>query len=211
MAETASATRQRRGTLRDEQKRATRARLVESARTLFGERGYAGVTVDDIASDVGCSRATFYLHFPAKVDVLRALTDEDIAQSTMANYRDLDRVLETGSRAEFVAWVTRAIGWFQQHRDLLLAWDEATVLEPDMQAMAREGRLAFPNAMPGYLARWPEDRRDEARLRIALLSTQLEGFFTRWALQGTIETDAELAAEVLADIWFPALVAPDPE
>ncbi|WP_137874892.1 TetR/AcrR family transcriptional regulator [Rhodococcus sp. Q] len=208
MVDTADKPRQRRGTLRDEQKRATRARLVESARTLFSERGYAAVTVDDIATDVGCSRATFYLHFPSKVDVLKALSDEDMALSTLAVYQDLDRVLETGSRAEFTDWVTRAIDWFQQHREMLSAWDQATVLEPDMQAIAREGMLALPNVMTNYLERWPEGRRDEARLRIELLSTQLERFFTRWAMQGTIDASAELAAEVLTDIWFPALAAP---
>ncbi|EME16073.1 TetR/AcrR family transcriptional regulator [Rhodococcus triatomae] len=210
MVDTAGTPRQRRGTLREEQKRATRARLVEAARTQFSAKGYAAVTVDDIASEVGCSRATFYLHFPAKVDVLLALSDEYTAVSTLAVYLDLDRVLESGSRAEFTGWVTRAIDWFQQHRGMLPAWDEATVLEPEMQAIAREGMLALPNVMTGYLARWPEDRRDEARLRVELLSTQLERFFTRWAMQGTIDASAELAAEVLTDIWFPALVAPDP-
>lgn len=63
----------RRGTLRDEQKRATRAKLVDAARTLFEERGYAAVTVDDISSVVGCSRATFYVHFASKVEMLKTI------------------------------------------------------------------------------------------------------------------------------------------
>lgn len=198
----------RRGTLRDEQKRATRARIVESARTLFAAKGYAAVTVDDIAAEVGCSRATFYLHFPGKVEVLRALSEGGITPSTLAVYQDLDHVLDTGSRAEFTNWVTRAMSWFQQYRDMLRAWDEATVLESEIRAMAREGLLALPNAMTNYLERWPEGRRDEARLRVELLLTHLERFFTRWAVQGTIDVSAEQAAEVLTDIWFPALTAP---
>ncbi len=194
----------RRGTLRDEQKRATRARIVESARTLFAAKGYAAVTVDDIAAEVGCSRATFYLHFPGKVDVLRVLG----APNTLDVYQDLDLVLDTGSRSEFTGWINRAIGWFQESRDMLRAWDEATVLEPEIRAVAREGLLALPNVMTKYLDRWPEDRRDEARLRVELLLTQIERFFTRWAMQGTIDASAERAAEVLTDIWFPALTAP---
>ncbi|TQF67117.1 TetR/AcrR family transcriptional regulator [Rhodococcus spelaei] len=198
----------RRGTLRDEQKRATRARLVESAGALFAARGYAAVTVDDIAAEVGCSRATFYLHFPGKVDILRTLSAEGTVPSTLAIYQDLDRVLDTGSRTEFTGWIMRAIEWFQQYRALLRAWDEATVLEPEFAAIAREGMLSLPNVMTTYLARWPESGRDEARLRIELLSTQIERFFTRWAMQGTIDVSAERAAEVLTDIWFPALSAP---
>jgi len=38
--------------------------------------------------------------------------------------------------------------------------------------------------------------------------SQLERFFTRWAVQGTIDSTAEEAAEVLSDIWFPALMPP---
>lgn len=201
----------RRGTLREEQKRATRARLLEVARAQFSSRGYAAVTVDDIASDVGCSRATFYLHFPAKVDILRAVSDEVLSLDFLSVYRELDEVLDSGSRAEFTGWISRAVAWFQANRDILPAWDEATALEPEMRAIARDGMLALPNAMTNYLARWPEDRQDEARLRVELLVTQLERFFTRWAVLGTIDVSAERAAEVLTDIWYPALAFPGGE
>lgn len=198
----------RRGTLRAEQKRATRARLMESARALFATRGYSAVTVDDIAAEVGCSRATFYLHFSGKVEILLELAQEGLAPSALAFYQDLDRVLDTGSRAEFADWITRAIEWFHQYKEMLPAWDEATALEPEFRAIARDGILALPNSMTSYLARWPEGQRDEARLRIELLVTQLERFFTRWAMLGTIDVSAERATEVLTDIWFPALSAP---
>lgn len=65
------------------------------------------------------------------------------------------------------------------------------------------------DAMPRYLRRWGPDRADEARLRIELLVSQLERFFTRWAVQGTIRASGDEAADVLCDIWFPALLPPD--
>ncbi|MBF6297081.1 TetR/AcrR family transcriptional regulator [Nocardia amamiensis] len=194
--------------LREEQKQQTRARLMEAAKQLFAARGYAAVRVDDIAAAVGCSRATFYLHFAGKLEILRAIAEQGTAPSALHFYQDLDRVLETGSRAEFVGWVTRAIEWFHEYKDLLPAWDEATALEPEFREIARNGILALPNAMTAYLAAWPDDRKEEARLRVELLVAQLERFFTRWAMQGTIEVSAEQAAEVLTDIWFPALRAP---
>ncbi|MFD6161245.1 TetR/AcrR family transcriptional regulator [Nocardia sp. NPDC060256] len=194
--------------LRDEQKQQTRTRLMAGAKELFSTRGYAAVRVDDIAAAVGCSRATFYLHFTSKLEVLRAIAEQSTAPSALHFYEDLDRVLDTGSRAEFVAWMTRAIEWFHEYRDLLPAWDEATALEPEFREIARNGIIALPNAMTSYLARWPAERADEARLRVELLVAQLERFFTRWAVQGTINVSAERAAEVLTDIWFPALRAP---
>ncbi|MET8874160.1 helix-turn-helix domain-containing protein [Nocardia sp. NPDC004604] len=194
--------------LRDEQKLQTRAKLLDGAKALFAERGYAAVRVDDITAAVGCSRATFYLHFASKQELLRAIAEQGTAPTALHFYEDLDRVLDTGSRAEFVDWVARAIAWFQEYKDLLPAWDEATALEPEFRELARQGILALPNAMTSYLARWPADRQDEARLRVELLVAQLERFFTRWAMQGTIDVTADRAAEVLAEIWFPALQAP---
>ncbi|WP_067687770.1 TetR/AcrR family transcriptional regulator [Nocardia jejuensis] len=198
----------RRTSLREEQKRQTRSRLIDAAKALFTTQGYAPVRVDDIAAAVGCSRATFYLHFNSKPDVLRAIAEQGTLPSVQHFYEDLDHVLDSGSREEFGAWMRRAIDWFQEYKDLLPAWDEATALEPEFREVAREGILALPNVMTSYLSRWPDGQQDEARLRIELLVAQLERFFTRWAMQGTIDVTAEQAAAVLTDIWFPALQTP---
>ncbi|MDI9916188.1 TetR/AcrR family transcriptional regulator [Rhodococcus sp. IEGM 1379] len=195
-------------TLREKQKQQTRADLVEAADALFTERGYAAVTVEDIVGRVGCSRATFYLHFPGKLDILKALGSNTVMSSTLAIFTDLDRVLESGSREEFAGWINRALDWCRDHHHLMRAWDEAMVLEPEFRALARAGISALPNAMTSYLARWPEERRDEAKLRVELLLTQIERFFIRWAEQGAITTGADVAADVLTDIWFPALTPP---
>ncbi len=195
-------------TLRDEQKARTRSALLQAARGLFVSRGYAGVTIDDITREVGCSRATFYLHFSNKMDVLARISAETMQQRAAAVYRDLDAVLETGSRAEFVAWVVRALDWFDRNRDILPTWDEALAAEPEFQTVARDSIVALTAAMPRYLARWPAGRRDEARFRVELLVTQLERYFTRSAVQRTIEFSGPAAAEILGDIWFPALQAP---
>ncbi len=152
MSTTTDGPKNRRGTLRDEQKRATRAKLVDAARTLFEERGYAAVTVDDIASVVGCSRATFYVHFASKVEMLKTIGAAGMAASAFAFYIDLDRVLDTNSRVEFTAWLERAFDWFDENKRLLPAWDEAVALEPEFRETARDGMTQLPNAMPKYLA-----------------------------------------------------------
>ncbi|WP_233608116.1 TetR/AcrR family transcriptional regulator [Nocardia stercoris] len=201
----------RRTSLREEQKKQTRARLVEAARQLFAEQGYGAVRIDDIAAVVGCSRATFYLYFNGKVDVLREIGAEATSMGVARSFENLEHALRTDSRTEFVAWVRQSIAWFEENKDLLPAWDEAAVLEPEFRAVAREGIAAMATGMTGYLSRWPADRREEAALRVELLVAQLERFFTRWALHGTIDVSAERAAEVLADIWFPALRIPGTE
>jgi TetR/AcrR family transcriptional repressor of nem operon len=47
----------------------TRARILESARRLFKERGADGVTVDAVMADAGLTRGGFYAHFASKDDL----------------------------------------------------------------------------------------------------------------------------------------------
>lgn len=196
------------GTMRDRQKAMTRAALLDAAKELFVAEGYAAVTVDDVARAVGCSRATFYLHFANKGDVLAKIGAETMQQRARFVYGDLDDVLRTGDRGEFTAWVRRALDWFDRNRAILPAWDEALAVEPGFRNVGRESIVALTDSMPQYLDRWPVDRRDEARFRVELLVTQLERYFLRAYVQRTIEFDVVAAADVLTDIWFPALTGP---
>ena len=58
------------GSLRDEQKRLTRRLLIEGAVTAFERKGYAATTIEDIVAEANASRATFYLHFKSKAEVV---------------------------------------------------------------------------------------------------------------------------------------------
>jgi TetR/AcrR family transcriptional repressor of nem operon len=49
-----------------EQKAETRRKIVDAAARLFRERGYGGVGVDAIMSEVGLTAGGFYAHFPSK-------------------------------------------------------------------------------------------------------------------------------------------------
>lgn len=52
--------------LRERRRRQTTAEISEVALRLFDERGFAGTTVDEIASAAGVSRATFFRYFRSK-------------------------------------------------------------------------------------------------------------------------------------------------
>src|ERR1700756_2887132 len=74
-----SQTRARSGTRRDE--------ILDAAAALFAERGYHGVSIDDIGSAVGMSGPGIYRHFSGKEDVLSQML-----------LRISNQLLEEGSR-----------------------------------------------------------------------------------------------------------------
>ena len=52
--------------LRERQAEATRQQLIDVARQLFTERGYAGTSIEDIIERAGVARGALYHHFPGK-------------------------------------------------------------------------------------------------------------------------------------------------
>jgi AcrR family transcriptional regulator len=64
----------------EERSRATRAALIDAARRLFAERGYAAVSAEEIVTAAGVTRGALYHHFGDKRDLFRAVF-EDLERS----------------------------------------------------------------------------------------------------------------------------------
>lgn len=60
-------------TERSRQKADRREAILAAAATLFAQRGYAGVTIEDLGAAVGVSGPAVYRHFPGKAAVLAAI------------------------------------------------------------------------------------------------------------------------------------------
>jgi AcrR family transcriptional regulator len=75
---------------------ATRGALVEAARTLFAERGYAGVGTEEIVKRAGVTRGALYHHFGDKKDLMRAVL-HDLS-------RELAEASATAALAETDQW-----------------------------------------------------------------------------------------------------------
>jgi AcrR family transcriptional regulator len=58
---------------RQERGKETRRNLIRTAARLWSERGFDAVTVEEICSEAGVGRTTFYLHFESKEQLLGSL------------------------------------------------------------------------------------------------------------------------------------------
>jgi AcrR family transcriptional regulator len=90
-----------------ERTEATRGRLIATARRLFGEKGFAATSTEEILSEAEVSRGALYHHFSSKTDLFRAtfetveeeLTAKLLEVATAGGETDPIKILELGFNA----------------------------------------------------------------------------------------------------------------
>src|SRR5207249_11360994 len=89
-----------------------RQRIVAAARRHFLAHGFRGVTMDDLAAELGMSKKTLYAHFPGKAALLEAML-LDKFRSVEA---DLTRIASE-CPSDFAACLPRLLACIQRHTD----------------------------------------------------------------------------------------------
>lgn len=91
--------------------RATRERLLATARRLFGERGYENTSIEAILEATGIARGALYHHFASKEAVFDAVLDDLVAEiaarATAAARANEDPV--TSLHEGFASWLRTAL------------------------------------------------------------------------------------------------------
>jgi AcrR family transcriptional regulator len=182
--------------LRDRQRELTRQSIFDATLAAFGEKGYSLVTVDDIVSLAGVSRATFYLHFDSKAAVLRALRQQRIeAWPTEHNPQ-----WGTSERASIKAFFERMVDFYLETPMLHKALHEARAADPEFASEHRE-------LLDMMAADWKSSQGkkdvDPARARIVILMmyTLLDYFMYLWLIQGW-ELDRGEAVDAMTEALF---------
>lgn len=188
-----------RGTMRSQYKAQTRQRLAEAAIAEFEERGYVQCKIEDIAKRAGTSRATFYVHFAGKAELVENMWDV-VRRSLLVLYRDLVRA-EVRTLPELTSWLDRTYAFYEENRQRLLAIHEAIAVEESL-ALAYGERVTELARMVAPLVR-PElgDEDDVALGRAALLTVQHERFCFLWILRG-MPAGKDEAIRAMAELWF---------
>lgn len=188
-------------TLRDTQKKMTRTALLEQGLALFMEKGYSATTIDDIASGAGATRATFYLHFSSKADLVRSLVSRTDEMLTSTDKPPLTEVVASGDRSVVRAFLARKFDQWPDIKPYITASHQAAAVEPDIQTTIDQW---FDDAIASMRAGLDAADRFDApsrRIRCSLAFGELEFFSRRWMRLGWV-VDRDTALETMTDSWF---------
>ena len=121
-----------------------RARLLEAASRLFGESGYANVSIRNIAHAAGCSQMAMYRHFPDKEALIRHLCTELYRQFTIQLHEKFDYLPDPGDRLRQALRHFVLLSLKNPHHYRL------TFLEPTIDAQALEMRNSAADPAISY-------------------------------------------------------------
>ena len=176
----------------------TRNLLLESGLKTFLEKGYVAATIDDIVTGVGANRATFYLHFGSKADLVAALIEQINDEVVASDTPSLTQVVASGDRAELRTWINRRFEQWPRIMPYVTVANQAADVEAQIQdAVGRWHESAIAEIRDGLnLAdRFPAETR---RARAVAAFAQIEYFSRRWAREGWGgDIPREVALEVL--------------
>jgi TetR/AcrR family fatty acid metabolism transcriptional regulator len=92
-----------------------RGEILDAARRVFAERGFAAATVDEIARQAGMAKGTIYLYYRSKTDVYSGAALEglrDLHEQVMAGVRSADTPYE-----KVRAFIEIKARYFERHVD----------------------------------------------------------------------------------------------
>jgi TetR/AcrR family transcriptional repressor of nem operon len=171
-----------------QQAQANRARIVETASTLFRERGYDGVGVADLMAAAGFTHGGFYKHFGSKTDLMA-----EAAACGLAN--SMDAVISRDLTDFMSHYVSR------EHRDnpgsgcTMAALCADAARQPESVKAAFAAGIEHQLSAPARKEQPPhESETDEMRARRIVLMAQAVGAVV---LSRSCPDDSLLADEIL--------------
>jgi AcrR family transcriptional regulator len=187
----------------------TRAALLEAARDVFTEQGYAQTSVGDIAAAAGVSLGAYYQYFRDRADILGALVGE-------AAQRMLDDASQTWRPDEGREGLRQALHTFVSHyrasSKFQKVWEEVTHVDGDLADLRRQLSHTYIAALETALRIGQEVGSVRADLDVAGAAVALTAMVDRTCYQRFVfdrqpNAGVEPTVDVLTDIWWTAVKA----
>ncbi|VAV94630.1 hypothetical protein MNBD_ACTINO01-2192 [hydrothermal vent metagenome] len=124
-----------------------RTALLDAARELIAEIGYANMSHADITAEVGIGRTTFYEHFSSKEDVLVELVRRDLPPLSEAVVDAVDADLPPAERLEALTY--RMVEFVGTDHVGLILHTEVPLLSPEAQQGIAEAHQGIASEFSG--------------------------------------------------------------
>ena len=196
--------------IRQAKRRLTHDRLLETARSLFESQGYAATTIDDIAGAAGTTRATLYLHFSSKAELLQHLVNRVDEFFSSVGEPTLGTAVRSGDPALVRAWLD---GRFDQWTEIrsYLAMVKQSDADPEISSTVDRWHDEVIDRMRSELDAAGRFEPETREIRCTIAFGALETLSRRYLRTGDWDDiDRGAALDALTITWVDLLTEPEP-
>lgn len=194
--------------------RRSRQKLIDAARRVFERVGYFDATIDDIITEAGVARGSFYTYFPDKLSVFQivALEVNHAVRSAVADHSssvaaDPEGRPEPAKRLDIVqrldAANRRYIETYRQNAKIYGLIEQVATIDPTIHATRMRDRADNVARVARTIRSWQDrgmaDPDVEPETAAALLVSMTSNFCYWWFVAG--EEHDDRAVEELTATW----------
>lgn len=193
---------------REEKKARTRTQLLDAARNVFAERGFAGASLDEVAEEAGLTKGAVYSNFANKEDLVLAVLDDSFNRrmDQALSAVDLDGTLEEQARVGGSIFMAK----FEEERwvDLLfLDFVTYAARNPEFGARLAARHRESLAAIADVMTEGSAERDWGLPMPAEKLAMVMNALGTGLSMEKLIDPDGvpdELFGEVIALLWADA-------
>jgi AcrR family transcriptional regulator len=183
--------------------RNTKRRLLDAGATVLATKGYHATRVDDVVKLAKTSHGTFYLYFPNKEELFRALAAE-VAEEMQALAEAMEP-LHPGPEGlvHLQDWIMRFVDLYRRHGPVIRAWTEAEIGGSEFGRLGTDLLTQFTGVVVARIIEIaPADL--EPTIATLVLVAMLERL-NYYALTDQVRIEPDAIAETLARVTHASL------
>lgn len=185
----------------------TRLKILEAARAVFAERGFAKATAEEISTKAGVGYGTFYLYFTDKRQALHTILAE--VDDKLYEPIDLEKNrIGLGALATIRATITSFFDSFKEYSDILKICHELSATDSDFKTQHDKVRLRLVNRIKEHIKKGLEHgnaRNVDPEISSIAIAGLIETIANEWFFNNH-PWDREKVIETVCRLYYSAVV-----
>lgn len=181
--------------------RRSRQRLIDAARRVFERVGYIDATIDDIITEAGVARGSFYTYFPDKLSVFQII-EREISEAVRAAVAADPSALGLDPVERLDRANRRYIEAYRRHAKIYGLIEQVATIDPTIHDARCRRRSMHVERLAASIRGWQRrglaDPALDPTMTAALLVSMTSNFCYWWFVGGEDHDDEEAAAELTA-------------
>ena len=188
----------------------TRQKILEAARAVFAERGFAKATAEEISTRAGVGYGTFYLYFTDKRQALHTIlaeVDDKLYQLGQTDGSEKSR-LGLGALAPIKDIISGFFDSFKAYSDVLKICHELSATDPDFKNQHDKVRARLVNRIKEHILKGLElgnTRNVDPEIASVAIAGMIETIANEWFFNNR-EWDREKVINTVAKLYYSAIV-----